>query len=298
MGAPPTNAPGKPDLSVIVPIRDRWNELDDLLESLASQENPPDFEVVVVDDGSRSPPPDSTRALIDLLPARMIRTPATGIGGARNSGVGASSGTSIAFIDSDCIVARDFLDRAWRMIESSPGRTAFQARITGSNVSMVSRIEHVRVGAVTASKTLADGTIAYVNTSGFFIRRDVFDRLGGFDETVLRAEDSLMLAQLLAMGHAPILIPEAVIEHRPRMRLPAYVCKHFMIGRTTARGRTCLAGVDNGRLSHTGRIRTILEMKRFSREHAAANLTVALTLLCYAAECVGRIATSVPRRRP
>ena len=206
-------------------------------------------------------------------------------------------GEVIAFIDSDCIIAPDYLSKAWKVIRMSPNRGAFQGRIVGSNRSMVSRIEHARVGGVTASKTQADGTVAYANTSGFFIRRDVFESMQGFDETVKRGEDSLLLGGLMANDDAPLLLEGATLEHRPRMPVSTYILKHFTIGRETARGRMELDRVDAGLLGHAGRVRTIVEMRRLAREHSSSTVTLALAILCYLVECGGRAAAAIPGRR-
>ena len=286
-----------PSISIVIPVRDRWMELETLLQSLLTQEAPPVFDVTIVNDGSTSALPTSTRYLIDVLSAQLIETPATGISAARNIGVRSSNGEVIAFIDSDCIPASDYLSRAWHEIENSSERSAYQGMIVGSDCSMVSRIEHIRVGGITASKTRLDGTTTYANTSAFFIKREVFNALSGFDETVTRGEDSLLLYQLLANDDPPMLLPHAMLEHRPRMTLLAYIAKHFKIGRHTLLARHRLAFSSGGRLNHVGRMRVIHHMRRLSKEHSLPIASFSMAILCYAIECSGRLTAAVSYRR-
>ena len=60
----------------------------------------------------------------------------------------------------------------------------------------------------------ADGRIRYLNTAGFAMRRTRADLRGGvFDPRALRAEDTLLLVNLMQVGELPFFVPEAVVEH-------------------------------------------------------------------------------------
>ncbi|MFS1297546.1 bifunctional glycosyltransferase family 2 protein/CDP-glycerol:glycerophosphate glycerophosphotransferase [Streptosporangium longisporum] len=88
-------------MSIIVPIYDVEPYLEACLESLVAQ-TWADIEVVMVDDGS----PDSSAEIAESFAARdarfrLIRQENTGLGGARNTGVGHATGDFLAFVDSD-----------------------------------------------------------------------------------------------------------------------------------------------------------------------------------------------------
>jgi hypothetical protein len=59
-----------------------------------------------------------------------------------------------------------------------------------------------------------DGRIRYLNTAGFAIRRTRVDiEAGAFDPVALRAEDTLLLADLMQAGELPLFVPDAIVEH-------------------------------------------------------------------------------------
>lgn len=59
-----------------------------------------------------------------------------------------------------------------------------------------------------------DGSIRYLNTAGFAIRRERADISDGvFEPAALRAEDTLLLAHLIQDGELPLFVPNAVVEH-------------------------------------------------------------------------------------
>ena len=94
---------GKPDVSVVVPTRDRWTLLDATLTSALAQQGV-NFEIIVIDDGSSSQPPPMP-ALTDPR-VRLIRNAGPhGVARARNLGIDQARGQWIAFLDDDDVWA-------------------------------------------------------------------------------------------------------------------------------------------------------------------------------------------------
>src|SRR5688572_20404311 len=97
-------------VSVIIPSCNRRDQLERCLKSLSVQTHP-DFEVIVVDDGST----DDTAAMVGQMardrPAMRLQCLRNerniGANPSRNRGIAASSGRFVAFLDSDCIAAPD-----------------------------------------------------------------------------------------------------------------------------------------------------------------------------------------------
>ena len=101
------SVPGVPLISVVVPIYDVEDYLEECLESLARQ-TVGDFEAVLVDDGST----DSSAAIAERFAAsddrfRLLRQPNGGLSRARNAGVDAADGRYVAFLDSDDVLPPD-----------------------------------------------------------------------------------------------------------------------------------------------------------------------------------------------
>ena len=100
-------SPTKPLVSVIIPHLNQLGDLESCLRSLEAQSLQRSmFEIIVVDNGSVSPP-DAVTARHPAV--RLLREPRPGPGLARNRGVDAAVGEILCFIDADCRADRDWL---------------------------------------------------------------------------------------------------------------------------------------------------------------------------------------------
>ena len=98
-----------PDFSVVIPTFERPDTLRQVLEALGRQAGAVDFEVVVVDDGSRDATPARLRLLSLPYPFRVFRQQNSGPAAARNRGVEESRGRSILFLGDDTVPEPDLL---------------------------------------------------------------------------------------------------------------------------------------------------------------------------------------------
>lgn len=137
-----------PRVSIVIPTCNRARPLMRCLESVASQSHD-NYEVVVVDDGSR----DSTPADLQRFQAEhpelpmtiLVNETNTGANPSRNRAVGACSGQLVAFLDDDCIAAQNWLGQLVRpfadphvaavagMVESSPPGNVFELTLKGKH---------------------------------------------------------------------------------------------------------------------------------------------------------------------
>jgi len=115
-----------PFFSVVVPVYNRAGMLRDALQSVLMQTEQ-DFEIVVVDDGSKD---DPARVVADLADPRIVflRQDNRGGGAARNTGIDRARGRFIAFLDSDDRFLPHHLAAMRRLLGQAPG-TAGYARI-------------------------------------------------------------------------------------------------------------------------------------------------------------------------
>ena len=166
-----------PAVSVIVPARDAAPTLDQTLRALADQQLDQDFEVIVVDDGSR----DETAEIAERHSAiaRLVNTEySRGPGAARNRGVQDAVAPVLAFTDADCFPTPQWLDRG---LECLNGADLVQGRVEPDP---------------SVPRTPFDRTLSVQNDAGFyqtanlFVRRETFEAVGGFRDWVLeqRAE--------------------------------------------------------------------------------------------------------------
>jgi glycosyltransferase involved in cell wall biosynthesis len=92
-----------PELSVVIPTHDRLEALAEVLQALEFQQDPPPFEVVVVDDGSTDGTADWLRSRSFRVPVRTFLQKNHGPAAARNTGVAAASGRWVAFLGDDTV---------------------------------------------------------------------------------------------------------------------------------------------------------------------------------------------------
>ena len=95
--------------SVIIPVYNRPDEVDELLQSLTAQYFK-DFEVVVVEDGSSIPCKEVTDRYIDRLNIKYFSKPNSGPGQTRNYGAERSEGEYLIILDSDVILPERYFD--------------------------------------------------------------------------------------------------------------------------------------------------------------------------------------------
>jgi glycosyltransferase involved in cell wall biosynthesis len=203
-----------PLFSVVIPVYDDWIPLDQCLQSLAAQTAPPSFEVIVVDDGSTKTAPEWFSSSHYGYSLTLVRQTHTGIPAARNRGIRISRGTVLLFADADCRLDTNCLASLNSTISHSPLHDCFQLRLVGNSSSLVGRAEDLRLTTFQSLMLQPDDRIRYLNTAGFALRRA---RLGietdVFDPVALRAEDTLLLANLMQAGELPLFVPDAIVEH-------------------------------------------------------------------------------------
>src|SRR5580658_10468633 len=134
-----------PEFSVIIGARNDWELLEDCLRSLGEQTDQPRFEVIIVDDGSRTPAPDSIRQWSTRYPLTIIREPHVGIAAARNRGIRSSSGPILVFTDADCRFQADSLSLLAAEIANRPQHSCFQFHLRGDCSSLAGRAEELRL---------------------------------------------------------------------------------------------------------------------------------------------------------
>lgn len=99
------------DLSVIVPVYNYENVLEEMIESVLNQNTCYRYEVILVDDGSREPAKEILRKYEHMDRVKVIYQENRGISGARNTGLNAACGAYIMFVDCDDVVHPDIVEK-------------------------------------------------------------------------------------------------------------------------------------------------------------------------------------------
>lgn len=105
--------------SVIIPVYNRPDEVDELLQSLTVQCFK-DFEVVIVEDGSSIPCKEVADRYTDRLDIKYFSKPNSGPGQTRNYGAERSEGEYFIILDSDVILPEGYFDAIEKELQASP----------------------------------------------------------------------------------------------------------------------------------------------------------------------------------
>ena len=226
--------------TIIVPTFNRAGILGECLESLVSQEYGSDFEVIVVDDGSRDETPTLLEEWTARHPTRLrtFRQQNSGPARARNRGAREAYGRFLAFTDDDCIAEPSWLASLVRTIKGNQGGVAAGV-IVNRESTWVSR--YIVKEAVIDQHLGEDGNVRELVTANFGIRADVFHHAGGFDEQIKVAggEDTEFGLRLQSLGYRIAYASTARVCHRSHLTLGDYVRMIYRHGRGRRRLAEC-----------------------------------------------------------
>jgi glycosyltransferase involved in cell wall biosynthesis/peptidoglycan/xylan/chitin deacetylase (PgdA/CDA1 family) len=209
-------------MSVIVPTYQRGPVVAELIAALCRQEYDGAFEVVVIIDGSTDDTEQRLAATSTRFPMRVIWQPNGGLAHARNQGAAAANGEILVFLDDDMEPDAHFLSEHDRSHREGADVVAGAVPLhPDSTRSMLA--DGVAAWAEARSRRLSGaGYVLRFNeiVSGqVSIRRDVFERLEGFDERFTAGgsygnEDLDFGHRLLLAGYHPVFNPRAVSRQR------------------------------------------------------------------------------------
>jgi glycosyltransferase involved in cell wall biosynthesis len=196
-----------PAVSVVVATRDRPARLSALLAGLRRQRMP-DFEVVVVDDGSG--PETAARLEAEReLDLRVVRHAVPrGPGAARNAGWRAARAPLVAFTDDDCVP-----EPAWLEAGLAAHRRRPEAIVQGRTEPEPAELH--RGGPLSRTLRVVELGPQYP-TCNVFYPRELLERLGGFDEEFgLRpgGEDTDLAWRGIESGRPAVLAEKALVHH-------------------------------------------------------------------------------------
>ena len=202
--------------SFIVPVFNRPDEVDELLESLCSQ-TLQDFEVVIVEDGSQKPCKDVCDKYADILVLHYYAKENSGPGQSRNYGAERAQGEWLIILDSDVVLPEGYLaaiDDRLQLCEAFGGPDAAHPSFTPVQKAIsYSMTSFFTTGGIRGGKAKLDKF--YPRSFNMGIRRDIYLQLGGFSKMRF-GEDIDFSYRIVEAGHSPKLFPEAWVWHKRR----------------------------------------------------------------------------------
>jgi mycofactocin system glycosyltransferase len=224
-----------PFASVIIPVKDRRNELKECLESLFALDYPEDkMEVIVVDDGSS----DGTSDLARTYPCVVItNSQSQGQSFCRNQGAKMAQGEILAFLDSDCVPEKTWLRELvvhfeWERIGAVGGYVDGYFDVTALDryekaFSPLNLGKHSMVG------TNNESTL-YVPTCNLLVRRQAYAETGGISNRMHVGEDVDFCWRLRNKGYDMLYVPRGTVYHKHRSSLGKMLKRRFDYGTSEA----------------------------------------------------------------
>ena len=218
-----------PRISVVVCSYNGARTIRDCLDGL-EQLAYPDYEVIVVDDGST----DSTAAIARQYDYRLIRTENRGLSNARNTGLKAATGEIVAYIDDDA-----YPDPHWLTYLAATFLSTSYAAVGGPNLAppgdgpIAECIARAPGGPVHV--LLSDCEAEHIPGCNMAFRKDCLEAVGGFDPQFRTAGDDVDVCwQLQERGWTLGFSPAAMVWHHRRNSLRTYWKQQSGYGRAEA----------------------------------------------------------------
>jgi len=204
--------------SIIIPVYNRPEEIDELLMSLTQQDFR-EFEVIVVEDGSDVPCEHIVEKYLRSLSISYYFKQNSGPGKSRNYGADRSRGDYLIFVDSDCIIPRDYLKEVDKELTASStdlfgggdkADNSFSAIQKAINYAMTS---FFTTGGIRGGKNSLDKF--YPRTFNLGIRKCLFESIGGFSDMRF-GEDLDFSIRVMEAGYSSKYLPDAWVYHKRR----------------------------------------------------------------------------------
>lgn len=204
--------------SVIVPVYNRPDEVNELLESLAAQIFR-DFEVIIVEDGSSVSCEGVVANYRNRLDVHYYYKPNSGPGQTRNYGAERSRGEYLLILDSDCILPEGYLEAVEAELRCEPAdafggpdraHDSFTPVQKAINYAMTS---FFTTGGIRGGKKKMDKF--YPRSFNMGIRAEAYRALGGFSKMRF-GEDIDFSIRIFKAGYRCRLFPSAWVWHKRR----------------------------------------------------------------------------------
>ncbi|MHA1791998.1 MAG: glycosyltransferase [Promethearchaeota archaeon] len=216
------------NFSIVIPVYNAKRTIRKCVDSLLGLKGEIKHEIILVDDGSN----DGTREILkeyakEHPDLKIITQSNNGPASARNNGIKNSKNDIIVFTDSDCEVPKDFLEKYARYFNMN------KISIIGGKVKPVSkdnafeRFEDFRKIKLYGTKMKKVEMLPSCNLA---IKREVFDKIGLFDETFKRAssEDYDLCYRARKSGFEILFVPDIFVYHHHPQNLKGVLKRGFI----------------------------------------------------------------------
>ncbi|MDQ7803981.1 glycosyltransferase [Amycolatopsis sp. A133] len=213
----------QPIVSVVIPVYGNWRFTRGCLDSIQRHLPSTPFEVIVVDDAS---PDDSAGRVAGCAGVRLVRAPKNlGFVGACNLGAEHARGDFVMFLNNDTEVRPGWLDELVAVVETRPdvGLVGSKLVYPDGRLQECGGIiwadgtgwNYGRLQSPDAPWFQALRDVDYCSGAALLVRRELFERIGGFDKRFAPAyyEDTDLAFAVRAAGYRTVVQPASVVVH-------------------------------------------------------------------------------------
>lgn len=192
-----------PLVSIVIPNFNYGAYLVESIESALNQDHP-NIEVIVVDDGSQ----DDSLSVARRFPVQVIAQANRGLSAARNAGAARAQGSYYVFLDADDTLDRRYVSRTVAMLHALPAKVAFAYTHVQTFGTESRRIEPGPFSV----HAMVRANLAHASS---LIRAEAFKHVQGYDESWHTAfEDHELWLRMLSKGYVGVLVPEPLLNYR------------------------------------------------------------------------------------
>jgi GT2 family glycosyltransferase len=220
--------------SLIIPTYNRPERLQQCLQSIAQLNYPQDqFQVIIVDDGSKIPLDPVVYPFQEQFSLQLIRQSNAGPASARNTGAMAAIGEYLVFTDDDCQVDPDWLKALEQAIAKVPNAMIGGYTVNALRENLYSTASQLLVDYLYNYYNTSSGKATFFTSNNFAVPRLLYQKLGGFNTKfpLAAGEDREFCDRWhshdFLMHHAP----DMRVYHSHTLALGSFWRQHFNYGR-------------------------------------------------------------------
>lgn len=218
--------------SVIIPVFDRPNEMEELLESLSVQTSK-NFELLIVEDGSTIKSDFLIERFEKEIDIQYFYKANSGPGESRNYGMAKATGEYLVFFDSDCLIPNTYFEKVETFLAHTPldcyggpdsADDSFTNVQKAINYAMTSIFT---TGGVRGKSNQLDKFQPRSFNMGF--KKEVYDKVGGFSD-IHPGEDPDLSYRIMNAGFSTGLIENAFVYHKRRIDFSKFIKQVYKFG--------------------------------------------------------------------
>lgn len=220
--------------SVIIPTYNRPDRVQECLDSLLKLDYRRDrMEIILVDDGSKTPLDEIIRPYQNLINIILIRQENSGPAKARNTGALTAKGKFLAFTDDDCTPTSDWLKELELQFNKKPDCLIGGETINALPDNIYTTASHEIINYLYSYYNSNPEESRFFTSNNFALAKELFIKIGGFDTSFSLAagEDREFCDRWLHCGYKMIYARDVKVYHAHELSLKKFWKQQFNYGR-------------------------------------------------------------------